>query len=185
MFRKVGAQLEEGLLSLLLVAMTLLVVAEVIARFVFNAGIHWAQEVTLLSAGWFVLLGASYGIKVGAHIGVDVFIKLLPAGAQRWITLAAIGLCLVYCGLFLYGGWVYLSKLKMIGIQLEDLPVPRWVANSVLVVGFGLLALRLVQLAYRVLRGHTAGFHFANEAEESMHIADELKRDVVDQDAKA
>lgn len=79
-FRNLVTRIEEGILSLLLVAMTLLVFAEVVARFGFNAGIHWAQEATLLMAGWFVLFGASYGVKVGAHIGVDVFVKMLPRG---------------------------------------------------------------------------------------------------------
>ena len=101
MVRNLITKLEEGFLSVLLVSMTLLVFAEVIARFGFNAGIHWAQEVTLLLAAWFVLFGASYGVKVGAHIGVDVFVKLLPQNTHRFITLVAVALCLVYCGLFL------------------------------------------------------------------------------------
>ncbi|WP_372836430.1 TRAP transporter small permease, partial [Pontibacterium sp.] len=67
MIRKVIDHFEESFLSLLMVSMTLLVFAEVVLRFGFNTGIHWAQEVTLLIAAWFVLYGASYGVKVGAH----------------------------------------------------------------------------------------------------------------------
>lgn len=180
--RKLINNLEEAFISLLLVSMTLLVFAEVIARFVFNAGIHWAQEVTLLMAAWFVLFGASYGIKVGAHIGVDVFVKMLPKGATRFFTLLAIGLCLFYCSLFLYGSWIYLSKMQMIGIELEDLPVPKWIPMTVLIIGFGLLAVRFVQLGVNVIKGQADGFHLADEAKESMELADELK-DAVDQAA--
>lgn len=175
MVRKFIAQLEEALLSLLLVAMTLLVLADVIARFGFNTGIIWSQEATLLMCGWFVLLGASYGVKVGAHIGVDVFVSKLPKGLHRGLTLLAVALCLIYCGLFLYGGWVYVAKLKMIGIELQDIPMPRWVATSVVVLSFVLLIFRFLQLGLKVLRHEADGFHFADEAKESMHIADELK----------
>ncbi|WP_415889608.1 TRAP transporter small permease [Neptuniibacter sp. SY11_33] len=175
MVRNLVTKLEEGFLSLLLVSMTLLVFAEVVARFGFNAGIHWAQEVTLLLAAWFVLFGASYGVKVGAHIGVDVFVKLMPEHTHRLVTLVAVGLCLVYCGLFLYGSWIYISKMKMIGIELEDLPVPKWIPMSILVIGFVLLIIRFLELGWKVITKQADGFHFADEAEESMEIANELK----------
>lgn len=174
--RNLVTHIEEAILSLLLLAMTLLVFAEVVARFGFNAGIHWAQEVTLLLSAWFVLFGASYGVKVGAHIGVDVFVKKLPSGLHRAVTLVAVALCLFYCGLFLYGSWVYLAKMKMIGIELEDLPIPKWTVMSILVIGFVLLIIRFLQLGWKVLRGEAEGFHFADEAEESMEIARDLKQ---------
>lgn len=175
MVRNLITRLEEGFLSVLLVSMTLLVFAEVVARFGFNAGIHWAQEVTLLLAAWFVLFGASYGVKVGAHIGVDVFVKMFPHNTHRFITLIAIGLCLVYCGLFLYGSWIYLAKMKMIGIELEDLPVPKWIPMTILVIGFVLLIVRFLELGWKVVTDQAEGFHFADEAEESMEIAKELE----------
>lgn len=182
MVRNLVTKLEEGFLSVLLVSMTLLVFAEVIARFGFNAGIHWAQEVTLLLAAWFVLFGASYGVKVGAHIGVDVFVKLLPQGTHRFITLIAVGLCLVYCGLFLYGSWIYISKMKMIGIEMEDLPVPKWMPMTILIIGFVLLIVRFLQLGWKVVTNQADGFHFADEAEESMEIAKELQETALGDD---
>ncbi|WP_417227065.1 TRAP transporter small permease [Amphritea sp.] len=175
MVRNLVTQLEEAFLSLLLVAMTLLVFAEVVMRFGFNSGIHWAQELTLLMAAWFVLYGASYGVKVGSHIGVDVFVKLLPTKAQRFFTLLAIVLCLIYCGLFLYGSWIYLSKMKMIGIELEDMPVPKWLAMSILVIGFVMLIVRFLQLGWKVVTKEIDGFHFSDEAEDSMEIAKEIQ----------
>lgn len=175
MLRNLVTRLEEGFLSLLLVSMTLLVFAEVVARYGFNAGIHWAQEVTLLLAAWFVLFGASYGVKVGAHIGVDVFVKMFPANTSRLITLVAVGLSLIYCGLFLYGSWIYISKMKLIGIELEDLPVPKWIPMSILVIGFVLLIIRFLQLGWKVITNEATGFHFADEAEESMELAKELE----------
>lgn len=182
MVRNLVTKLEEGFLSVLLVSMTLLVFAEVVARFGFNAGIHWAQEVTLLLAAWFVLFGASYGVKVGAHIGVDVFVKLLPQGTHRFITLIAVGLCLVYCGLFLYGSWIYISKMKMIGIEMEDLPIPKWMPMTILIIGFALLIVRFLQLGWKVVTNQADGFHFADEAEESMGIAKELQETALGDD---
>ncbi len=176
MFAKFIGRLEESILSLLLVAMTLLVFAEVVARFGFNAGIHWAQELTLIISAWFVLYGASYGVKVGCHIGVDVFVKMLPHKLHRAVTILAVLLCLLYCGLFLYGSWVYLSKLHMIGIELEDMSIPVWMTTSILFIGFVLLSYRFLQLFWKVITSQSEGFHLADEAKESMELAKELER---------
>jgi C4-dicarboxylate transporter DctQ subunit len=179
MVSNIISRLEEGFLSLILVSMTLLVFVEVVARFGFNTGIHWAQEVTLLLAAWFVLFGASYGVKVGAHIGVDVFVKLLPRKSGRFVTLLAIGLCLVYSGLFFYGSWIYLTKMKSIGIEMDDLPIPKWIPMCSLVIGFGLLAIRFLQQGWKVMTNQVEGFDFADEAKESMEIVNELKNIVI------
>jgi len=175
MLKKIIGQAEEAFISLLLVSMTLLVFVEVVARFGFNSGIHWSQELTLILAGWFVLFGASYGVKVGAHIGVDVFVKLLPKKAYRALTLLAIVLCLVYCGLFLAGSWVYVSKMYKIGIELEDIPLPRWMPMTVLLIGLVLLVIRFLQLGWKVITGEADGFHMADEAKESLELAKELQ----------
>ncbi|QLE99077.1 TRAP transporter small permease [Neptunomonas phycophila] len=175
MLKKIIGQAEEAFISLLLVSMTLLVFVEVVARFGFNTGIHWSQELTLILAGWFVLFGASYGVKVGAHIGVDVFVKLLPKKAYRALTLLAIVLCLVYCGLFLAGSWVYVSKMYKIGIELEDIPLPRWMPMTILLIGLVLLVIRFLQLGWKVITGEADGFHMADEAKESLELAKELQ----------
>jgi len=165
---------EEKIISLLLVMMVILVFIEVVMRFGFGSGFLWAQELTLLISAWFVLFGVSYGLKVGAHIGVDALVKILPHTWQRIVSSVAVGLCLVYCGMFLYGGWIYLAKMKKIGIELEDMEFPTWIAHSILFIGMAFLTLRLVQLLIRIIKGKANGFPHTGEVEESMHLAEEL-----------
>ncbi|MBG0775526.1 MAG: TRAP transporter small permease [Desulfovibrionaceae bacterium] len=173
MLRTFINKLEEGIISLLLASMTLLVFVEVVLRFGFNTGLLWAQELTLHLSAWMVLFGASYGIKVGSHIGVDAFVRILPKKAARAVSLAACLLGLAYCGLFVKGSWVYLAKMYKIGIDLEDLPIPKWVAHSILLIGFVLIAIRLVQLFIAILQGRAEGFQLMDEAKESMHLANQ------------
>jgi len=47
------------------------------------------------------------------------------------------------------------------------------------VIGFVLLIIRFLQLAWKVVKGEAEGFHFSDEAEESMEIAKELKETVL------
>lgn len=178
MLLRVLNQIEEAVIALLLVGITLLVFFEVVLRFVFNTGLTWGQEATLYLAAWFVLFGVSYGLKVGAHIGVDAFVRLFPPLGQRLLSILAILLSLGYCSLFVYGAWVYLGKMKRIGIELEDIPIQTWVAQSILLIGLVMLSIRLLILLWNVATGKTTGFLQNDEAKESMHLAEELKREV-------
>ncbi|MCE9686785.1 TRAP transporter small permease [Shewanella sp. AS16] len=207
MISRIFGYFEEGLLSLLISAMTLLVFVEVVARFFFSTGFLWIQELTLTMAGWFVLFGMSYGVKIGAHIGVDVFVKDLAPKARKITALIATLVCLLYCGMFLKGSWDYLSEMYQIGVPMEDInlpalllkhldpdfawdtlridvedgAVPIWMSQSILLIGFSLLAWRFLELFIAILRGQVSGFQFADEAKEAMHLLDEVETETTPQ----
>ncbi len=155
--------------------MTLLVFIEVVMRFGFNTGFMWMQELTLHMSAWMVLFGASYGVKVGAHIGVDAVIKLVSPEKRRWLSMIAVILCLVYCVLILYGGWIYLAKVYSISIELDDMPVQKWVAHSILFFGFILLSVRFLQLFRDIYTGKASGFNLADEAANALKEAESLR----------
>lgn len=157
-------RLEEGIISLLLVSITLLVFVEVVMRFGFNTGALWIQELTLHLSAWMVLFGASYGVKVGSHIGVDAAVKLLTPAKRRIVSMFAVTLCFVYCILFIYGSWVYLEKVHSIGIELDDMAIQKWVAHSILLIGMVLLLIRFAVLMKQLFTGEATGFHLADEA---------------------
>lgn len=175
MFFTIIGKIEEAIIAMLLASMTLLVFGEVVLRFGFGIGMMWAQELTLHLSAWMVLFGVSYGIKVGSHIGVDALVKILPPKVRRVIGGVAVAACLFYTGLFMKGSWVYLAKMHKIGIELDDMPIPKWVAHSILLIGMALIAIRLLILLWGVFTGKNEGFTLTDEAKESMHLAEETK----------
>ncbi|HIO96442.1 MAG TPA: TRAP transporter small permease [Leucothrix sp.] len=168
---------EENFLSLLLVGMTLLVFSEVVLRFGFNTGISWSQEVTLYSMAWFVLFGASYGVKVGAHIGVDSFVKIFPKKMRVAMGLLSVSICIAYCVIFMIGAWNYLAKLHQIQLEMEDLEIQRWMSESIIFLGFLFLLFRFLQLMVKILKGDAEGFSHIDEAEESLVLAAQIKEE--------
>ena len=168
---------EENFLSLLLVCMTLLVFSEVVLRFGFNTGIDWSQEVTLYMMAWFVLFGASYGVKVGAHIGVDSFVQLFPKKARAALGVLSVAICIGYCVIFMVGAWNYLAKLKKININMEDVEIQRWMSESIIFLGFLFLIFRLLQLMIKIFKGEAEGFSHIDEAEESLELAAQILKE--------
>ena len=149
-------RLEEGLIAFLLAAMTLITFAQVIARYVFNYSFVWALELVTFLFAWLIFLGMSYGVRVGAHIGVDALVKALPPRAARVVGAIATLLCIAYSLIVLYGGWIYMSKMREIGTLAQDLPIPVWIPQIVLPLGSALLAYRFGEVLWRILKGSDA-----------------------------
>ena len=156
-------RLEESIIALLLAGMVVVTFSQVVARYVFNSGAVWALELTTFLFAWLVLLGVSYGIRVHAHIGVDAFVKLFGSRARRVFGLAVVAAGLAYGVIMFIGSWNYVSRMYQIGIDAVDLPVPRWIPLAVLPIGLGLVVLRLMEVAWKIVNGEQEGVLLGDE----------------------
>jgi C4-dicarboxylate transporter DctQ subunit len=163
--------LEEGLIALLMAAMTLTAFSQVVARYVFNYSFVWALELNTVFFAWLIFLGMSYGVRVGSHIGIDAVTRMLAPSAQRAVGMIGAALCAIYAVIVLVGGWNYVSKMIDVGIDMQDLPIPQWVPRLVLPIGFFLLALRFGQAFVRLWRGESTRL-LADEAQEALKLRD-------------
>lgn len=92
-------------MACILGVMTLITFANVVSRYVFNANILWALEVTVFLFAWLVILGSSYALKKSSHLGVDAIIQLLPETPRR-ITGILAGLAVfAFSFLMFKGAW--------------------------------------------------------------------------------
>ncbi len=178
MLRAAYNRLEEGLLAFILATMTLLTFLQVVLRYVFNTGLLWVLETTTYLFGWLVLIGISYCVRERAHIGVDALVRTLPPTARRYVGLLVLALTLLYTGLMLYGGIVYIDKMHTIGVEAEDIPMQRWVLSLCVPIGFALLGVRLLEMGWRILTGQSPGYELADEAADAMkEMADDGRPD--------
>ncbi len=161
---------EEWIVVVMLSLMTLLTFSQVVMRYVFNAGWTWALELTSIFFAMMIFVGISYGVRVGAHIGVDALVKLMPPWLRRASSIVVVLLCLLYAGLVIFGSLVYVSKMREVGVELEDLPVPIWMVRSILTFGYTLLAFRFTQVLWALLTGRSDSLHLGDEVAEAMKL---------------
>jgi C4-dicarboxylate transporter DctQ subunit len=181
-------QIEETLIAVLLALMTLITFANVIARYVFNANILWALEVTVFLFAWLVLLGASYAVKKQIHIGVDVVIARVGPKARKVLAILAVLACLAFSLLLLKGAWDYWYPFvtKRAFLETDDVPMPeflqflsdalnegeryermpRFIPYFILPLSMALLTIRYLQLAWQVLTGKVDSVIASHEPEE-------------------
>ncbi len=167
---KMLKRLDEWLIAILLAAMTLLTFLQVVMRYVFNSGFTWAVELTGVLFAFMIFIGISYGVRVGAHIGVDALVRLFPPLPRRIVSIVAVLLSLIYAGLVIFGSTLYVLKMKSAGIELDDLPVQIWMVRAILPIGFILLAIRFLPVLYNLLTGKSDQLHLADEIEEALKL---------------
>lgn len=171
--------LEEVLIVVLMAAMTLITFMQVVARYVFNYSFVWALELTGVLFAWLIFIGMSYGVRVGAHIGVDLVVRSLGARAARIVGSLAVVLCIIYALIVAWGGFQYVVKMYDVGILMQDLPIQQWIPRLVLPLGFTLLAFRFAQVLWRIVSGQEAHL-LIDEAEDAL----KLKQDDLDRAQK-
>jgi C4-dicarboxylate transporter DctQ subunit len=161
--------LEEYFVALLLATMTALTGINVFFRYVLESSIDWVFELNTFLFAALIFLGASWGMRIGAHIGVDAVVKLLSPKAQRTATFFAILFSIFYAGIVLYGGTFYVYKMYDIGIMSQDIQwLPQWMPRAVLPLGYALIILRLLSMLQEVVKGTRTTFHLADEAKDAI-----------------
>ena len=80
--------------AMLIFPMVLVVIYEVIMRYVFNAPTSWGFEATTFIYGLHYMLGFGYALLHNSHVKVDVFVSLLPKRKRNIISLI--------CNLFMF-----------------------------------------------------------------------------------
>ena len=68
---------------LLLLAMTGLILFQILGRYVFNYSISWSEEAAIFAQVWLVMLGSGIAMRNRNHVGVDVLIAMCPTAVQR------------------------------------------------------------------------------------------------------
>lgn len=122
--------------------MTLLVTAQVFARYVLSASIDSATELSRLFFVWSIFLAIPHGIKIGIHVGIDALAGLLPEAAQHLLarSMALIG-ALLMAVLF----WVSLGAVANNWQQLmPTIPVTSAVFYIAVLVSAGHCCLHLI-----------------------------------------
>ena len=63
-----------------------LVNANIIMRYFFNAPIKWSEEIVTSLFVWTCFIGSAYAYRKHEHLGVDILIKYLPVKMRRVVS---------------------------------------------------------------------------------------------------
>ncbi|MEG3641051.1 TRAP transporter small permease [Magnetococcus sp. PR-3] len=151
--------LERVIITLGLAGATLLMFANVVARYVFETGLTWALEAVQYTIAWVVLIGAAHLVKAGGHLGIDILVEKFPPLWQRRLVLAALFSCLLFVGVVFYYSIIYTMEIRMFGDLSEDLRMPQWIPYLSIPIGLGLMFIHFVRIGFDIWHGHAIRIH--------------------------
>ena len=133
--------LENGIMASLLTAMIILACSQIVMRNVWDAGIVWSEPLLRILVLWLGLLGAIAATRDNSHISVDMLSRLMPPLGKRLAGLLANGFSVVICALIAYHATRFVLMEKADGLIAFG-TVPAWICETIIPIGFGLMALR-------------------------------------------
>jgi TRAP-type C4-dicarboxylate transport system permease small subunit len=137
----------------LLLAMTLIIGADVVGRNAHLGGVTWAGEVSEDILYLMTLLAAPWLLRQGQHIRVDILLRALPRTAG-WLMEWAGDLLGLACSLyFVWYGWQVLAASYRAGaISIKTLVTPEWWLLTALPLAFLLFAVEFLFRMHRLSR---------------------------------
>ncbi len=137
--------LEEYVLSGLLVVISVVMMLQVIMRYVFNSSLSWAEEASRYAFVWSALVSIGYSIKENSILKVDTLIEILPAGLKHLLIM------LINIAVTLFFGYLFISsipavqRVMMTGQTSPALKIPLGWIYFAAIAGFFLATVRSIQ----------------------------------------
>jgi C4-dicarboxylate transporter, DctQ subunit len=172
--------LEEGFITFLMGAATLIIFAAVMHRYASGLAIPglqdrllqldlgWAQELCIIMFVWMAKFGAAYGVRTGIHVGVDVLINRLADDRRARFVVFGLLAGALFTGIvgtlgarFVWENGAHYSVFRFAGLNVSglfegpttpDLEWPTWVVYSAVPFGSYLMCLRFLQVTVAFVR---------------------------------
>lgn len=137
----------------LLAFMTILIFIQVVMRYVFQNSLSWSEELARFCFIWLSWVGASYCVKIDAHLSVTALVTKLPAKLTPFVNL------FMYTCWGIFAGFLAVQGLTLIKMILDTnqtspaLLIPMWIPVASVPIGSGLMAIRIIGKIYDTIKG--------------------------------
>ncbi|MEK9708870.1 MAG: TRAP transporter small permease [Alphaproteobacteria bacterium] len=143
---------EELLAGILVMVMASMVFFQVVMRYLFSMPTSWSDDIAIYARLWSVYVSVAWAVRERAHIRVMNFVQLFPKKIAIFLTILSDFIWFLF-GIFL----TYQSVLLDLSFWENAYRSPaldidqKW-PYMCLILGFGLMTLRLVQIYYRWIK---------------------------------
>jgi len=148
------------LLALLMGVMVVDVTWQVVSRFLLHAPSSITEEVAGFLLIWIGLLGAAYGFRTRAHLGIDLLVSSLQGTARRTVTIVAHGLVLAFALSTMVVGGIMLVQLAF---QLDQISAAMGIRVGMVYLALPLSGLLIIVFSVESIAKTTAASAAAAE----------------------
>lgn len=142
---------EEAIMVVLLAFISCVMMAQIIARNLFNS-MTWPEEFSRYCYIWTVFLSLGYTIKKGNMLKVGLVMDLLPQKIRRTIEIVVNIIILGVGVVFFRYAITYTGIIHKTGQISPAMHIPMWIMYLSTVLGFGLASIRTAQEIVKNIR---------------------------------
>lgn len=141
------------MLGLMLVAITLILFVNAMARYFAGIAIVGGEELARCLMVWMTFLGSYLLVRTQAHIAIDVLAILLKPATRKILVLVICCLGIVITAYFFMLGYELTVRIFSSGQRMSSVPLPRgWFYLSI-PVGMGLMCVAFLQTLLATITG--------------------------------
>lgn len=145
--------IEEFFLVILLVLISVVMMAQVVARYVFNNSMTWPEEFCRYCYVWTVFLSVSYTIRRGNMLRVGIVMDMFPTIIQNTVKILCNAVMLALFIVFFKHSLIVVSNIKNLTKEVSSaMQLPMWIMYMSTVICFGLSAIRSAQEIINTMR---------------------------------
>ena len=137
--------LEEFIMVLLLSSIVVIMLFQIIRRYIFNDSLSWSEEFCRYCYNWMRFVAFSYSARLGSDLRVDALISMLPQGCRNIIEIINLILCIMVAGFLFYHSFGTVAGVMETGEASVALKLPMQYVYAASVVGYGLGTVRYIQ----------------------------------------
>lgn len=141
-------RIEEFILVLTMALIVSILFIQSVSRFLLGSSFSWGAELAQYLHIWQIWIGASLALRLQAHIGVDVFVKLFPYFVQKIFRVIVILCWFAFAAFLAIVGTQYVLEIMSSGQTSPSLRIPMWIPYLVIPIGGALMVIRLIQQLY-------------------------------------
>ncbi len=137
--------LEETILVVLLLLMSLAMGTQIVARYIFNSPLSWSEELSRFLFVWSGFLSISYCFKKQISIKIDQVVSFFPEKIAIILKLIEKITMLVFYFYMVPFAWTYFNNAITSGQLSPAMQIPMYIIYIAPLVGFILSIIRLIQ----------------------------------------
>lgn len=165
MLRKIERHFEEILAGTCVLIMAFMVFFQVVMRYVFSLPTSWSDEIAIYAMLWSVYISVAWAVRERSHIRVMNFINLFPTKVGLAITIFSDFIWLCFGFLMTYQSILLNITFWQDRYQSPALGIEQKWPYMCLILGFGLMTARIIQVYYLWLKHDVPIIPAQNEAD--------------------
>lgn len=123
----------------------LIILVEVIRRYVFGASSQWGEMTARYAFVYLVYVAAAEAIHFGRHIRIDLVPNSLSPGKRRWLELYVDALTVLLAGTIIFYSLKLMHIQWSVNIVMTAVNVNMAFAQAALPIGWALIVVRIIQ----------------------------------------